>query len=289
MTFVVTFLLSFSSFAQQTDGTLTTTLPSAWGVSFFSIGSMTQKQIERGGGAFSTYNYLSLNYKLSRAKRLSFRPVFYYNTNGYNRFNDYTSQSIEAGDAHLVYSNYEFADIDDIEVILNMKVFLPTSQSSQVTRMIAKIRPEIIATKPVGRYSSFSYVVKPDIYIQSQMVYIDDTVPKRADGSYKFDPRKTTSMAALEHYLEFDASMTPTFSIKPALGFKEEWYNSAERLPGGHTTIARLALAMEFRVAQRASFALGIENKPKVANRKDDVAFFRPEENEATLMINASM
>ena len=293
MTFVVTFFLSFSSFAQLTDGTSTTTLPSSWGVSFFSIGSMTQKQIERGGGSFGSYNYLGLNYKLSKAKRLSARPAFYYNTNGINKFNEYNSQSMETGDFHFVYSDYEFAAFEnaDIEVILNFKVYLPTSQFSQATRLVAKIRPEVIVSKPVGRFSSLSYVAKPDIYIQSQMVYVDETTPKRADGRYRFDPRTTTSMANLEHFLEFDASLTPAFSIKPALGFSEAWYNSSESdgLPGGHTTVARLALAMEFRVGGRASVTFGVENKPKVTNRKDDVALFRPEENEATLMINASM
>jgi hypothetical protein len=262
-----------------------------WTASFFSIGGLTQQQIERGGASFSAYNYFGLNYKLAKAKRFSLRPVFYYNTAGYNKYNEYNAQTTSLGDFHFVYSDYELANLGDVGVSMSFKVYLPISDYSRQTRMIAKVRPETYFTMPVGRFSSVSYVMKPDFYIQSQTAFVDDTTPKYDDGNYKFDPRKTTQTVGLEHYIEFNASMSRFWSLKPSIGFIDDWYNASpsENLPAGHNTVAKLALAVDMRVAKGLTFTLGYENKPKVVNRRDDLEFFRPEDNNTYLMTNASL
>jgi hypothetical protein len=262
-----------------------------WNPSFFSIGGLTQQQVEKGGGSFSSYNYVGLNYKIDHARRFSIRPVFFYNTAGFNKYNEYDTQATQMGDLHIVYSDYEILKFEEVDVSTSFKLYLPTSDYSQQTHMILKFRPETYITKKVGMYNAITYVLKPDLYIQSQTVAVDATTPRNSDGGYRFDPRKTTEIAGLEHYLEFDASLSKSFSIKPSLGFIEDWYNSsaAENLPSGHTTSAKIGLSFDFRVAKRVTLTLGLENKPKITNRKDDLAFFRPEDNSAFLMTNASL
>lgn len=262
-----------------------------WGVSYFSIGGLTQDQIEKGTGSFSAYNYIALNYKFSKTRRFSVRPVFYFNTAGVNKYNETVGTSTSMGDLHLVYSDYEIASFSDVEVSTSFKLYLPTSDYTQMTGNVAKFRPETYITKKVGSFSSVSYVLKPDLYIQGHNSFVDETTPRKADGSYRFNPNKTTQMASLEHYVEFNASMSQNFSIKPSVGFVDDWYNASpsEKMNGSHNTSAKLALAFDFRVARKLTFTLGLENKPKIINRRDELAFFRPEDNSAFLMTNASL
>ena len=259
-----------------------------WGVSYFSIGGLSQEQIEKGNGSFSAYNYIALNYKFSKARRISLRPVFYFNTTGINKYNEQVGSSSSLGDLHLVYSDYEIASFADVEVSTSFKLYLPTSQFTAMTGNIAKFRPETYITKKVGSFSSVSYVLKPDYFIQSHNTYLDENAPLRKDGQY---PKKNTQMAALEHYVEFNASMSQKFSIKPSVGFEDEWFNASpsENMTGFHNTKAKLALAFDYRVARKVTFTLGFENKPKIINRRDELAFFRPEDNGAFLMTNASL
>lgn len=264
---------------------------SPWGASFFSIGSLTQQQLETGGSSFSAYNYVGLNYKFSSSQRFAIRPVFYYNTAGLDKGGRYVESDSSLGDLHLVYSNYEIASLGDAGVAMSFKVYLPTSEFSQSSKMIAKVRPETIVSWDIGRFSSLSYVAKPDFFIQSNTTFVDAFAPKNTDGSYKKDPRRSTQFAALEHYLELDANVSKYLSIKPAVGFIEDWYNSggAENLDSNHNTSAKLALGFDIRPMRRLSFTLGAENKVRLNNRRDNVVFLRPEDSGLFLMTNASM
>src|SRR5437868_9660427 len=74
--------LAATSYSQAQEGTAGISVmenspgassPASWGVSFYSLGSLAQQQIENGGASVFTYNYLALNYKLSKTKRFSVR------------------------------------------------------------------------------------------------------------------------------------------------------------------------------------------------------------------------
>lgn len=281
--------------AQEQTTSLSTTLgspsdgdSSKWKVSFFSIGSLTQKQVEQGGASYGFNGYLALNYKLSRTQRFSLRPVFNVNSTGLDKKGKVVQQGSSLGDAHVVYSDYEIATLGPAEVSTSFKLYLPTSEFSRSIHTIAKFRPETFVKYELGRFSSVTWVIKPDLFIQSQTTFEDRNGEPLKDGSYR---RKTTQLAALEHYLEFDANMNKYFSIKPSFGFKEDWYHSggAPFLKSTHNTNAKLGLGVDVRPMRNLSFYLIAENQVKLNNRKDSLRFFRPEDNSLVLLTNASL
>lgn len=261
---------------------------SRWGVSFFSIGSLSQKQVETGDSSYGLNGYIGLNYKLSKTQRFSVRPVFNVNSSGLDKRGKQVERGSSLGDAHLVYSDYELASIGPVGVSTSFKYYLPTSEFSQSINNIGKFRPETFISYDLGSFSSITWVIKPDFFIQSQTTFEDTKAPRRKDGTFT---RKTTQMAALEHYLELNASINKYFSVKPAVGFKEDWYNSggASFLQSSHNTNAKLALGFDIRPMRNLGFTLSAENLVRLTNRKTPVEYFRPEDNSLILMTNASM
>jgi hypothetical protein len=262
----------------------------AWTSSFFSIASTTSNQIDRGATSVGSYNYVSVNRRLTPDAKFSIRIPFVYNTSGFNKYGDYESQNTSFQDLHFVYSHYDIGTIGDVEVAGNMKLYLPTSDSSQRQKMITRLHPEAYFFLPIGRFSGLSYVVKSDYFVQSQTAYYDNTTPTRADGSFVTDPRHTTKMASLENYFELDLDITKLFGFQVHAGFDEDWYytSNVEGLTGGHITYGVLQAGFEFRPMRGLSFLLFVENKPMLATyRNENVAFFRPQDNSLVLMTNA--
>lgn len=257
----------------------TTGAPSVWGVSFYSLGSVSQQQIERSGPSYFTYNYLALNYKLSKTKRFSLRPVFQVTSAGKDRNGRSTASSAVLGDAHVVYADYEIATIGTANVSTSFKFYLPTSEGAKTSKMILKFRPETFITWEVGRYDNVTYGLKPDLFVQSQQSFADDRGRLRA-----------TPFAALEHYLEYGASLNKTFTLKPSVGFIENWMNPDPRgFAPSHRTEAKIALGLDIRPMKGLSFLLSAENRVLLTNRRGEVAFFRPEDNGVVFITSASL
>lgn len=263
----------------------------SWTYSFFSIGGLTPGQVDRGSGSYSAYNYISFNYKLSDKTKFSIRPVFYANTAGFDKSNNYQEQSVKLGDLHLVYSVNDYLVAGRIKMSTALKLYLPTSEFSKASKMIAQFRPETYIQYELNRFDSVSWVLKPDIYLQSQTAYLDSATPQYDDGFYKFDPRKTTRIAALEHYLEYAKSFGKEYTLKPALGFKEDWtYGSeVEKLEGSHSTSFRSAIGLDIKLIKNWTITPGVENIVKVSNPKGDVKFYRPDDNNYTLMVSGAL
>ena len=60
-----------------------------WSTSFFSFASTMTSQIDQGAASVDSYNYLSLNRRLTQDTKFSLRVPFYYNTAGFNKYGDY--------------------------------------------------------------------------------------------------------------------------------------------------------------------------------------------------------
>lgn len=253
--------------------------PANWGVSFYSLGAVAQQQIERGGASYFTYNYLALNYKLSKTRRYSIRPVFNYTSSGKDKFNKDVKSDVVLGDMHLVYADYEIATLGDANVSTSFKFYLPTSQGSQESGMIVKFRPETFVSMNIGRFDSITYILKPDFFLQSRGSYLDS-----------FHKDRTNQIVNFEHYVEYGASLNKTFTLKPSVGFIEAWYNPTQDPKFyTHKTEAKIALGLDIHATKGLFFTVSAENRFFVTHRKDEVAFFRPEDNGLILITNASM
>lgn len=259
------------------------------GVSYFLLSSMPTYLLQKEGTqSLSAYNFVSLNYRLSRDKKVSFRPVFYWNTSGKNKYGDDVTADASLGDAHFVYSDYSmFKDEEnDISLSGSYKLYLPTSQFSQTSKNLFQLRAEFYLDKRFSVDETITYVAKPELHFQSQRAFVDDTNPK-------FVSTRATRSGAFEHYLELKSDLNRTYSIKPALGFKEDWnYGSQENLLNeDHTTTFRSALGLEVRPARKVNFTVGLENLTRLSSQKNGnkIAFFHPDNNSIVLLLSASL
>lgn len=295
------FLFSFQSFGQEdlerrmaldSGG-----LRSAWTYSFFSIASTTASQIDAGGSNLESYNYIAGNYRLTDDTRFSIRVPVLFNTAGFNRFGDNVKQEAQISDVFISYIMYDMGYIGPVDFSGNVRLYFPTSEYSQNTRMTAMVRADIYSEMIVGRFSTIQYVFKPRYYIQSQKAFFDPNTATFPDGAYRSSPIRATKQAEIEHYVEYIGDINKYFSIKPAIGFEDSWYygSGEEGIEARRVTSANLQLSLEMRPSRGLRFTLGVSNRPRLLPFRDrntgaireEVALFRPKDNQVYLMTNA--
>lgn len=264
-----------------------------WNMTFFSIASVSNMSFGKKNTAarsFGSYNYLGLNHRLNQDEKVSLRVPFLFNSSGQNEYADHVQQEVKLHDVHVAYSMYDLGYIGDVDISGNVKLYLPTSQFSQNQEMIAKLRLEAYFEYAIGRFSSITWAVKPDIFWQSRTAYLNEDTPVWEDGEFKKDPRSTNKRYSLEHFVEVVVDINRYFALKPKVGFDEDWYYSseAEKLEGGHVTKLKAGLGLEIRPVRGLTFTVGMQNSTTLNSyRGKDVAYFQPENTEYSLMTNA--
>ncbi|HWU43333.1 MAG TPA: hypothetical protein VN132_07845 [Bdellovibrio sp.] len=264
-------------------------------VTFFSIASvanMRPGQSEpKSNRMVDSYDYFSLNYRIDADSKASLRIPVLFNSEGVNQYGDDKPSTVSLNDIHFVYSNYDLGYIGDVDFSGNAKWYLPTSPYSQAAKTIAKFRFEGYFTWQFARYSSIEYVVKPDIYWQSQTAFFNpDGIPQYDDGTYMRDPRSSTKQFALEHYVQANLDIDKYFTFLMKAGFNEDWYHAsaAEDLEGDHVTKFRAGIGVEIRPMRGLNFTVQMQNDTTLNSyRGKDIAFFQPENTEYSLMTNA--
>lgn len=296
----VTLLLSCiasTTFAQEREESLVMSagdsLRRKWNATLFSIASYSNMSFgkkETSARSLDSYNYIGLNYKIDADTKFSVRIPFVYNTAGQNEYGDQVSSVMDLQDVHFAYSKYDLGYIGDVDISGNVKVYLPTSEYAQNSKMIAKVRMEAYFEYSIGRFSSITYAMKPDIFWQRQTAYFNPDTPQWDDGSFKKDPRATTKQYSFEHYVEAVLDINRYFSVKPKAGFDEDWYYSSdvEQMEGSHVTKLKVGLGLEMRPVRGLTFTLGAQNQTTLGSyRGKDVAYGQPENTEYSLMTNA--
>ncbi len=275
--------------AEQTQQTSTTTLPSentgtkAFSISFFSLGGFTDKQFRQADPSMDFFdNYISFNYKINRDLRISARPAFGYSTAGKNAFDQEVTDKIRVRDFSLVtkISNVLESHLPaEIDLSNSFRLYLPTSDSSRETGMIARLRYEIEAKNNFSKFSNFRYYAKPSYYFQKSTTFFDNSNPKRPNVV------KTTNKIDLEHGAEFSFEMNKFFAAKPGFEIQEKWSNSADayKKPETHTTSLRTAMGIEIRPNRDMNFTVAIQDT------RDLIVTNKPAETGYTLMTNITM
>lgn len=289
--------LGVHSYAQEREESLVTSVGDSfrrnWNVTFFSIASvpnMSYGKTQTGDRSLESYNYFGFNYKIDSDNKFSVRIPFSYNSAGQNEYADEVVSTMDLQDVHFAYTKYDLGYIGDIDISGNIKIYFPTSEFAQNAKMVTKIRMETYFDYSIGRFSTLTYAVKPDIYWQRQTAYFNSDTPHYDDGSFKKDPRATTKQYSFEHYLEAVIDINKYFAVKPKAGFDEDWYYSSdvESLEGSHVTKVKAGLSLETRPMRGLTFNLGFQNSTTLGSFKGkDAAFWQPENTEYTLMTNA--
>lgn len=291
--FAVLFSLTFVSIgaqAQEREEAIVMQSGSAshkYNVTLFSLTSMDAKRFQYDDPSAFSYTYLGLNYKIDSQKKVALRVPFLIDTGGKNEYGDTLKTDARLHDIHLAYVMYDLGYIGDVEFSGALKYYLPTSERAQDSKSLGSIRFEMYAELPIGRFSSIQYVMKPQVYLQTQKAYFNNSVPV-ADYGFR-DPRSRNKIADFEHFVELIGDVNKYVSIKPKAGFDETWsYGSeAENLDGRHSTQGKLGLGVELRVIRGWNFTIGMENSFYMeSNRGKDINPFLPENVSYTLVTN---
>jgi hypothetical protein len=290
-------LISFAAQAQDREQAMVMSLgdfsSGKLSTSYFSIYSIANmkpgKDEPDGGRNFGGYNYFSLNYKIDQDRKVSFRLPFTYQTAGYSEYGDYETERGDLQDIFVSMSFYDLGYIGAIDISGAIKLYAPTSQNSQDSGMISRLRGEFFFDWNFSRFSSLTYVLKPGMYFQGNTAYINSMAGVDDYGFYYSDPRSTTKQFELENYLELVADMNQYFALKPRLGFDEEWkYGSvANDIPATHVTKAVAGFGVEIRPARRWNMTLSVQNETILNSYKGkDIAFWQPENTSLVLLTN---
>ncbi|WII71709.1 hypothetical protein QJS83_14665 [Bdellovibrio sp. 22V] len=264
-----------------------------WNVTLFSIASqanMKPGKTETAGRSQDSYTYFGINYKIDSDRKASLRLPFLFNTAGQNEYGDQVKSEFQLSDIHIAYSMYDLGYIGDVDISGNAKLYFPTSKYSENSGMITKLRLEAYFEYALGRFSSITYGIKPDFYWQSRTASFNQDIPQFDDGNYVTDPRQTNKQYSLMQTIEVVADINKYFSLKPRVGFDEDWYYSSdvEDLEGSHVTKAFYGLGLEIRPMRGLTFTVAMENSAILNSyRGKDIEFFKPENIQYSLMTNA--
>ncbi len=285
--FVVLLLFSQSVVAQQgavtANPSLNENLPKAFSVSLFSLGGFKDKQFRSADPSMELFdNYVSFNYKINRDFRISARPAFGYSTEGRNTSGKEVTSKIRTRDFSLVakFSNlFEDSLPATLDLSNSFRLYLPTSDSSIESGMIARLRYEIEGRQNFQKSNSFRYYAKPSYYFQRTTAFLDNSDPKKPNQV------RTTSKLDIEHGGEFSFGVNTYFSAKPGFEIQEKWSNSseAENKEEFHTTTIRTGFGVEVRPHSDVNFTVSIDST------RDLISTDKPAETGYTLMTNITM
>lgn len=262
-----TVLMCLTVSAQETSmtGSFNETFKkSRFGASYFSFTGADVEAAENGFPTLSVYNYVSANYKFSKDQKISIRPVFQFETPGYDSYGIQKKADTYLGDLHLSYSNYSIALLPgDWELSGQAKLYFPTSESAQEKKILTYVKGELISEKLLRHGWIVQYTVKPGYWFHSQRSYRDVNEYERKDGStVKEISSKANKWGELEHYVGIGKYINSIFTPKFELGFNHEWSYTSEFAERSYASsnMLKLAPSTEIHVARKLWFVLGIEN-----------------------------
>lgn len=277
-----------SAVAQETATLSTPSLSAerpqkAFSISLFSLGGLDDQQLKNANPAMDFFdNYVSFNYRVNSDFRISARPAFGYSTSGVNTFGDEVTSKIRTRDFSLVakFSNLLEESLPAaVDLSTSFRLFLPTSDSSKDSGMIARLRWELEGKYSFKKFSNFRYYAKPSYYFQRSTAFLDNSNPKKPNSV------KTTSKVDIEHGGEFSFDMNKYVAAKPGFEIQEKWSNSsaAENKDEFHATTLRTAFGVEIRPNRDMNFTVGIQDtRDLIATSKAPVTGY-------VLMTNISM
>ncbi|MFZ3231616.1 MAG: hypothetical protein WA160_15515 [Pseudobdellovibrio sp.] len=287
---IICCLFAFHAFAQDQNSVTNSTIsnfeeyqPKSFGITLFSLGGYSDKQFKQADPSFDFFdNYISFNYKINRNFKISARPAFGYSTSGVNIYDEHVENKIRTRDFSFV-AKFSNLLVDVLPASLNLanqfRLYLPTSDPSKDSGMIARLRYEVEGKYRFGHETSFRYYAKPSYYFQRSTVFFDNSNPNRPNSI------KTTSKVDIEHGGEYSWELNRVFSINPGFEVQEKWSNKseAEAKDEYHACSIRAGIGFEIAPNRDFNFTVGI------ASMKDLIQTYKIDETSYTLMTNVNL
>jgi hypothetical protein len=258
-------------------------IPKPFSITLFSLGGYSDKQFRNAHPSMDFFDdYISFNYKINRDFRISARPAFGYATAGTNIYGDETSDRMRSRDFSLVA---KFTNLFDdylparASYSNQYRLYLPTSDASRDTGMIARLRYEMEGKYNFTHGMNIRFYAKPSYYFQRSTVYFSNVNPKYPNSVY------TTPKIDLEHGGEFTYDLSKVFALKPNFEFQESWSNTsdAESKDEYHKTTVRTGIGLEIAPSRGMNFTVGIDST------RDLIATDKTPETGYTLMTNLEL
>jgi hypothetical protein len=241
------------------------------GVRFFNFSNVNMAQAGKDGGRLESYNYFSLEYRLSREERIAVRPAFFLNSGGSNARGRFEDSEFEWSDLYINYANYSWRLLPfDMDYVSNLRVYLPTSEASQTRGMIMRIRPYFIAGAPLTSRMTYTIHFQPDFYIQSRTGFANDRGFATGNRNYGY-----------KVFGELAYRLNRTFSIFGNLGHDQMWNHSVpvERVDVFRTEEVEIGASLGVNWGKLAS-AIGVSQSRNVARPRNDFSLFRDDETQ---------
>lgn len=141
------------------------------GAGFFQYANVNASEINRSKGNLDTYNYLSLEYRTGKGEKVFIRPAFLYNTAGQDLRGTKQDAKFTASDLYVGYSSYSIPWLPfNMDYKTEVRLYLPTSDTSINEGMIARLRGDLKAHYPLTNRLTFLLWFKPDYFFQKRTV-----------------------------------------------------------------------------------------------------------------------
>lgn len=139
------------------------------GVGFFNYSNVRTHELNRGNGQLQSYNYPTFEYRTGRGEKVFIRPAFLLNSSGEDNFGKPYDSKFAWSDLYFGYSSYNIPWLPfEMDYKSEIRVYLPTSDSSRDEGMIARIRGDLKAHYPLTNRLTFLLWFKPEYFVQTR-------------------------------------------------------------------------------------------------------------------------
>jgi hypothetical protein len=190
-----------------------------FGAGFFQYANIAANEVNRSKGSLDTYNYMSLEYRTGRGEKIFVRPAFLYNTGGEDLRGKSQESKFSWSDLYFGYSSYSIPWLPfNMDYKTEIRVYLPTSDSSQNEGMIARLRGDLKAHYPLTSRLTFLLWFKPDYFIQRRTAKLS-TNGRFANGTRNYGYELSANL-----FYQFRGAV---WGLGGAVGHEQSWANDS--------------------------------------------------------------
>ncbi len=189
-----------------------------WSLSYFNWSTQNLAKTEEGTARLSSYNYLSVNYRLKDAL-LSVRPTFFISGAGYDEFErGIVKSEFELGDIYLQYSKYNVLLLPgDIGLTGALRLYLPQGEYAKRQGKVTELRGKFYFSKPWGYGWHTTYMIEPRFYFYKERGYLSE-----------FGTSLANRYGLIWHYLEQTNFFNQRYGFSAQAGMKHQYYYDFE-------------------------------------------------------------
>lgn len=240
------------------------------GVGFFNYSTVDTAEVNRNKGQLTSYNYPTFEYRTGRGEKVFFRPAFLFDTSGEDLRGKNQPSRFAWSDAYFGYASYNIPWLPfEMDYKSEIRVYVPTSDSSQNEGMIARIRGDLKAHYPLTSRLTFLLWFKPDYFVQSRTA-------KKNDAGYARGTRDYGYELSANLYYQMRGGV---FGLGSSVQHEQNWMH-ASVVENLSTYYYEEVSAQVFLGVNAFGFLshIGVEQKRDVARPRDEFVAFRDTE-----------